>query len=184
MLVLMPDAAESSAREQAHAVVVYETTPARELAMEFCSHRAGEQMLNIHWYSFELLRDRDAAARAATKARLADLILFSMTHEGDFPDEIKLWIERWMARRHDREGALVGLVVDRPQNVSTLASLKEVYLRHAATSVGMDYLSHAMPTAWKAMPDSLDSFSQRAGQVTSLLDEILQKPPPQPPPPV
>jgi hypothetical protein len=55
-----------------------------------------------------------------------------------------------------------------------VASVREIYLRHAARRAGMDYLSHAAPTLRRAMPDSLDSFSERAGRVTSVLDGILQ----------
>ncbi len=182
MLALMPGTGES-AREQARAVVVYETAPAREHAMEFCRQLTGEQTLDIHWCSFDLLHDSASAIRAANKAGLADLILFSMTFNGDLPREVKLWIERWLSKRREREGALVGLILDRPPNVSTTASLKEIYLRHTAKRAGMDYLSHAMPSLWNAMPDSLDSFSKRAGQMTSVLDEILHTQPPAAPPP-
>ncbi|HLX72340.1 MAG TPA: hypothetical protein VKV04_22200, partial [Verrucomicrobiae bacterium] len=58
---------------------------------------------------------------------------------------------------------------------------REIYLRHIAHRAGMDFLSHAAPTAAKAIPDSLDSFSKRAGQMTSVLDNILHTRPRTPP---
>jgi hypothetical protein len=182
MLRLTPDTAESAAPQKRRVVAVYENTAAREYALRFCEGLAGRPPasgtdLDIHWCAFAFLGD-DAVNRAAA----ADLILFSITSDGDLPHEVKLWIERWLNRRSEREGAVVGLVMDRPANPFEIASLKEIYLRHTAHRAKMDYLSHEIPTARKAMPDSLDSFSQRAGQVTSVLDQILSyNPSPQTP---
>ena len=83
--------------------------------------------------------------------------------------------------RGEREGAIVGLVTEKPAPAMGVASLKEVYLRHTAHRARMDYLSHVVPTELRAMPDSLDAFRQRAGQVTSVLDQILHKHTPPPP---
>ena len=85
----------------------------------------------------------------------------------------KLWIERWLGKRREREGAIVGLVSGQTAPCAT-AGLKEIYLRHIAHRAGMDYLSRTTPTAPFAMPDSLDSFCNRARQVTSVLDDILR----------
>jgi hypothetical protein len=62
-----------------------------------------------------------------------------------------------------------------------MASFREIYLRHIARRAGMDYLSRGAPTATKAIPDSIDSFSERAGRVTSVLANILHKHPHAPP---
>jgi hypothetical protein len=92
-----------------------------------------------------------------------------------------LWIEDWLNKRGEHEGALVGLLDydDGPQHVATF---REIYLRHVARRAGMDYLSHAPPTTRRAIPDSIDSFSERAGRMTSVLDDILHKHPHTPPP--
>ena len=119
----------------------------------------------------------DYRSDAYNKAATADMILFSMSSAGDLPHEVKLWIERWLNRRSEREGALIGLVTDRPANPFEIASLKEVYLRHTAHRAKMDYLSHEIPTARKAIPDSIDSYNRRAGQMTSVLDQILRNQP-------
>jgi hypothetical protein len=44
----------------------------------------------------------------------------------------------------------------------------------------MDYLKHVPQDITLSLPDSLDSYTQRADQLTSLLDDILhqQSPPP------
>ena len=85
---------------------------------------------------------------------------------------------------------------DIPQNAGTLLRLSAclnvavdiiepcgfVFDDRKLRRAGMDYLSHAAPTVHRAIPDSIDSFSERAGQVTSVLDGILQKHPHFPPP--
>ena len=120
------------------------------------------------------LLDQSAEARkAAERAARADLIVFSLSAAGDLPEGVKLWIESWLGKRGEREGALVGLV-EGERGLGGVACLKEIYLRHVAHRAGMDYVSHAPPTNWRGIPDSLDSFSRRADQVTSLLDEILR----------
>lgn len=155
-------------------VVVYETPAIREDAMSFCERLAAEcectPVSEINWCSFHVLalpEGGDAAQMAAN----ADVVVFAMKAGGDLPHDVKLWIENWLNRRGEREGALVGLLArEVPHDI---APFREIYLRHIARRAGMDYLSHAAPTASKAIPDSLDSFSQRAGQVTSVLDSIL-----------
>jgi hypothetical protein len=165
-------------------VVVYEDTAIREHAVQFCERLAGEQkspMLETSWWSFHVLSHSALAGGTAQKAADADVVVFAMDAGGDLPDEIKLWIEKWLNKRGEREGALVGLLNRDDDGRLNVAPFREIYLRHIARRAGMDYLSHSAPTATKAIPDSIDSFSERAGRVTSLLDGILQKRPHAPP---
>lgn len=119
-----------------------------------------------------MLMDSAKADEAARKAEQADLVIFAVGCVGDLAQDIKAWIERWIGRRGEREGAVIGLI-DRQTWSGEIASLKEVYLRHSALRAGMDYLSHVPSTMTWAIPDSLDSYSERAGQVTHVLDDIL-----------
>jgi hypothetical protein len=156
-------------------VVVYETPAIREHAVRFCERLAEEcecmPVSEMNWWSFHLLTLPAEGRDAAQKAADADVVVFAMKAGGDLPQDIKLWIENWLNRRGEREGAVVGLLArEAPHDI---APFREIYLRHIARRAGMDYLSHAAPTATKAIPDSLDSYSQRAGQVTSVLDDIL-----------
>lgn len=103
------------------------------------------------------------------------MIIFTGPMENDFPAELKLWIERWLPKRTEREGAIVGIFIRGSSgNVARSGSQKEIYLRQIALRAGMDYLSHVPRLGRKAMPESLDVFSQRAGQMTSVLNDILQ----------
>jgi hypothetical protein len=175
---------ENEARGAKCVVVIYEDPSIRERAVRFCERLAAEEkftLLDMDWWSFPLLSHPTLANNAVQKAAGADVVVFAMGARGDLPEEIKMWIERWLTKRGEREGAVVGLL-KRDDALQDTASFREIYLRHAARRAGMDYLSHAAPTVTKAIPDSIDSFSERAGQMTSVLDGILQKHPHSAPP--
>ena len=160
-------------------MVVYEHPSIREHAVQFCERLAKKQQSHdakMDWWSFQLLSRPELASEAAEKAANADVVIFAMDSAGDLPNEIKMWIERWLNKRGEREGAVVGLL-NCEDGRHEMASFREIYLRHAARRAGMDYLSHCAPTAMRAIPNSLDSFSERAGRKTSVMDEILRKHP-------
>lgn len=162
--------------------VIYETPAIREHAVGFCERLGQEQkpaQMETNWWSFQLLGQPGSRSNAVEKAAAADVVIFAMNAGRDLPEEIKLWIEHWLNKRGEREGALVGLVMR--EDPREMASFREIYLRHAARRAGMDYLSHAAPTASQAIPDSIDSFSERAGRMTSVLANILHKHPHHPP---
>lgn len=165
-------------------MVMYETPAIREHAVRFCERLSEEKdcapVSEVNWWSFHLLSHAITAEDAARKAAGADVVVFAMRAKGDVPDEIKWWIEAWLNKRGEREGALVGLLA-REEARYDVAPFREIYLRNIALRAGMDYLSHAAPTIPKAIPDSLDSFSERAGQMTSVLDKILHTRPNTPP---
>ena len=164
-------------------VAVYEDPAARERAMAFC-----DQIVNrfwaryefeVNWWSFALLEQATAARAAAEKAAQADLIIFSATPEGDFPLTVKAWIESWLEQRGEREGMLAGLM-EPADSPSGREGQKHHCLRNAAHRGAMDYLTQLPQDISHSIPDSLDSYTERADQVTSLLDDILRQ---QPPPP-
>ena len=173
------NAKKSAVRNQpaGSVIVVYENPAVRELAVGFCNKFACESCADVglggSWYSFEELTVPARMEAAAEVAVGADLLAFSVTASGDLPAAIKLWTEIWLRRRGEREGWLVGLVLEDGAELRRVACLKEIYLRHLAHRAGMDYLSHFPAKIPRAIPDSLDSFNRRAEQVTPVLDEIL-----------
>lgn len=159
------------------AIILYENPSAREQAVGFCEQlvrqSTGAAPPVIRWVSFEKLTLPKSAEEILHAAVSADLIAFAVTSLGDLPDEIKLWTERWLVRRGEREGSLVGLVLGQSGQLSGAASVKEIYFRHLAHRAGMDYLSHFPGHFSRPIPNSLDSFSQRAVRISPVLDEIL-----------
>jgi hypothetical protein len=175
---------QNEARIPKSLVAVYEDPTNRERAVQFCERLMVEQKspdVNMDWWSFPLLGEPTLGHNAAEKAATADVVVFAMHARGDLPEVIKLWIEKWLNKRGEREGALVGLL-NREDGSHEMPSFREIYLRHVARRAGMDYLSHAAPTLRRAIPNSIDSFSERAGRMTSVLDGILQNHPHSSPP--
>jgi hypothetical protein len=164
-------------------VVVYEDATTRERAVTFCDQLVSQYWetyeFDVSWWPFTLLNAAPATEEAAEKAAQADLIVFSATPEGDFPLPVKAWVERWLSRRGEREGMLVGLM-EQLADGGDQEGAKHCYLRKAARRGAMDYLTRVPPDISLAIPDSFDAYTERAAQVTSLLDGILHQPPPPP----
>jgi len=178
MVKFVPDNLESSPKETCQVIVLFEDIASREFVAR-SSKDLSEPVqpggpLEVCWFSLSALAEAGTARDLAHRAARADFIIFAGARAGDWPSEVKLWMETWISQRGEREGAIVGIVIpENPAAPVEIASLKEVYLRHAAHRAGMDYLCQVPAAISKGMPDSLESCSARAGQITSLLDEIL-----------
>lgn len=166
--------------------VFFEDTSSRQRAVDFCDQlisRFWEQCeFEVNWWPLDLLEKAESAKQAAVKAAGADVVVFSSTPEGDYPGLVKAWIETWLTQRGDREGMLVDLLdpFDPVVGNHIRKGRKHYFLRNAAHHGAMDYLTHIPQDISFSIPDSLDSYSLRADQVTNLLDDILhrQVPPP------
>jgi hypothetical protein len=162
-------------------VVVYEGEMTREVAVSFCDHLV-ERFWNrcgfdVSWWSFGQLESQRSALQAAERAIEADLIVFATRPEGEIPLAVHGWMESWLGQRGDREGALVDLTERRSGDYDETA--RHLYLRKIAHRAGMDYLTQLPENISRPIPDSLESYSERADQVGSVMEEILhQNPPP------
>jgi hypothetical protein len=175
--------APSEAKAAWSVVVVYEDSAARERAVAFCDQLvsrfwAGFEF-DLSWWPFAQLEEAGSASTAAEKATRADLIVFAANVAGDFPRPVKVWVESWLDQRGDREGLLIGLL-DPAGRASGWEAHRHCYLRSAAHHGSMDYLTEVPQDISRSIPDSLDSYTERADQVTSLLDNILHQQPPLP----
>ena len=164
-------------------VVVYEDATACEPAVRFCDQLvkrfwAGFEF-DLSWWPFTQLEQVESAEAAADKAALADIIVVAANPEGDFPLPVKAWVETWLNQRGDREGILVGLLEPTGSDTNR-EGRKHHYLLNAAHHGAMDYLTDMPQDISRSIPDSLDSYTERADQVTHLLDNIMhqQAPPP------
>jgi hypothetical protein len=158
--------------------IIFEDTQSREKAVKFCDllverHWARCEF-RMTWLAFSALGDANAARDAGARIRGADIVVFTARPDGHIPSAVIEWVEGWLANRTDREGALAGLIDGGPIP-SGRAAQKHAWLRSVAHRAGMDYLTEVPQEIAQPIPDSLESFSQRAQQVTSVLDEILRK---------
>ena len=164
-------------------VVVYENPTTQSRAVGFCDELVGrfwkDLQFDMDWWSFDHLATVDSAREAAEKAARADLIIFAASPEGDFPLAVKAWMQVWLSQRGDREGKLVALL-DPRGSAKGKEGHKHQHLRNAAHHAAMDYLTEVPEDISLAISESLDAYTERAGHVTSLLDDILRRQP-QPP---
>ena len=160
-------------------VILFEDAQTREKAVKFCDELVQRFWthceFSMTWMSFSALVDANAARDAHAKASGADVIVIATRPEGPVPVVVTDWVERCLANRTDREGTLAGLI-DTSVILTGWAAEKHAWLRSVAHRAGMDYLTDVPPEINRPIPDSLESFSERAQKITSVLDEILRKP--------
>jgi hypothetical protein len=159
-------------------VVIYEDPVVREAAVDFCDHLVERFWtkcgFDVSWWSFSLLSEPLSSREALEKAKAADFVVVALQPKGELDGHIQAWIETALRERGDREGALVGL-----PGVDTLAGdaalQKQMYLRNLAHRMGMDFLTRLPADLGYGIPDSWQMCTERADQVTTLLDEILRQ---------
>jgi len=159
--------------------VVYEDTLTRDRALSVCDELVqqfwAEVDFEITWWRESYLADPDIAMAAAESAANADLIVFSTHAQGELSAAIITWVETWLDKRQEREGALVGLI-GTPDDTVTDADLKHRYLTKIAERGKLDYLSSVLPMAPQVADESIDSIHRRADQITTVLEQILHYP--------
>jgi hypothetical protein len=164
-------------------VVVYEDSAARERGVVFCDQLVGRFWerfeFEVSWWSFAMLGQAAAAEEAIANTARANLIVVATTPEGDFPVPVKSWLEASLRSRGEREGMLAGLIALSAEP-GGWEGRKHHYLRNAAHRGAMDYLTQVPLDIAHAVPESLDSYTSRADQMTSLLNGILHQPVPPP----
>ena len=160
------------------AMMIYEDIPTREEAVKFSDSMVqrfwSRYEFDFGWWAIEELERPDKANSASEKAATADLIVFALKPEGPMPKPIFSWVENWLPRRCEREGALAGLL-DPAAGPSGVTTEKYLFLRNLAHRAGMDYLIQLPEDIARPMPDSLDSYAERAGQKTSVMNDILRR---------
>jgi hypothetical protein len=160
-------------------MVIYEDSRSRKEALQFCDQLMARfwsrAQFEIFWFSFTDLQDETAFQSALSNMVKAGLIMFAMVPEGRIPAPVREHLEMWLKQRGEREGTIIG--VQDPGGLSEARmSDKYLYLRDLAHRAGMDYLTQLPDTISHPIPDSFESYSQRADQVTTVLDQILHKP--------
>ncbi len=92
----------------------------------------------IQWHSCTPaeLKAPESFARAESRAREADVIVFCQSGGGDFPTEVKQWIDGWLPAKSGQEAALGLLLVCGNQEVDRASE----YLQGVAERGGMTFL--------------------------------------------
>ena len=172
----------SAAGETWSVVVLYEDKSTRDRAMATCDHLVQqfwtEVEFDFHWWRMDFLADPGMAQTAALDAREADIIIFSSS-VAEFSPGILQWFDQWAEQRGGREGMLLDLTHNSATPTPIIAR-KQFCLRQIANHAGLDYLTRIPSQIGSTLPNSWQNAEARAGQVTAVLDEILNKLPPPP----
>ena len=157
--------------------VIFEDAKAQENAITFCDSLVrkfwADFEFDVSWWAFEGLRAPEAADEALNKSLGANLVVFAVQSQPELPAHIHQWTSDWLERRGRREGTLVGLINSPENNAEPM--LVQGFLRHLAHCAGMDFLTEIPQNLARRIPETLESCSERARQVTTVLDGILHR---------
>lgn len=163
--------------------VIFEDSRAQERAITFCDCLVrkfwSDFEFDVSWWAFDGLGEPESAEEALKKSLGAHVIVFSVQSESQVPAHVQRWTNSWLERRGEREGAFVGLLnAVRDSNDNPVAA--QGFLRQLAHRAGMDFLTEVPQNLARRFPETLESCSERAHQVTTVLDGILHGSAPSP----
>jgi len=162
------------------AVVLYEDLATRDRAMEICDRLVHKFWADVEfefsWWRFDFLQDSALAGDAVRLAARSELILLAAHAGRELPAPIKSWIESWLPIRAPGFGVLVAMIGTEADHLKGMSPI-HVYLREAAQQANMDYLPQVIDAPLGKFDASIETISKRAEKVTSLLDNILHRPP-------
>src|SRR5438876_6491290 len=162
------------------AIVLYEDHATRDRAMEVCDRLVhkfwAEVEFDFSWWRFDFLHDTALASDAVRIASRTELILLAAHAGRELPPPVRNWIEGWLPMREPGFGVLVAMIGTEADGLKGLSPI-HVYLREAAQQANMDYLPQVIDAPLGKLDASIETISNRAEKVTSLLDNILHRPP-------
>ena len=170
MNAVMPERDAPDFQDVCTIVVLYEGDATRARAMVACDYLVRqfwqEVELKFHWWRTDFLRDLHLAAVAADNAVEADFLIISSESNREFSPALESWFESWLARRSDRQGALVDLQAAFQGGAGMTA--REQFLQEVSRRGKFDYLT-SMPQS-----ESGAAHSGSASQsVPGIIDDIL-----------
>jgi hypothetical protein len=154
-------------------MVIFDKEESRQRAVDVCDHLIkrfwNDCGFDVCWWSCAELKGYGKRGETLAKAVEADLLVVALHAEAEPTTLLGDWLEDFVKLRGEREGVLINLVEEGSNPHSSL--------RQAAHRAGMDYLTHEPDKIGGAVPDSIESVTARAEQITSVLDEILRTQP-------
>ena len=128
------------------AVMAYEDASTPERAQEAWDHLVctlkGHYGAGLRLWKFDVLRTPELRDVATAEAARADMILIATRGAGELPEEVKIWIDAWLARKgkvRNGQTALTVLFDAPPGDVGTSALVQFAYLQRVARKGNMDF---------------------------------------------
>ncbi len=162
--------ASTVAGHRCQIVALYADVPTREWMLRFCKQITHQFLADtdsdIQWWRFKFLTDNAMLKLAVRDASCADIIAYAAPGEADLPPLVKNFTAAWAQRRVLNEAMLVGICH------SPAMPLWDPYLRDIAHQNQIQYVSHGYPAQAQT---ALDGLSNRASEMTPLLQELLHR---------
>ncbi len=164
-------------------LVVYADTFTGSRVMEIYQHlhqRLGAEFeFHLTWWRFDHLAHPQISEAAATAAKDADVIVFTVKSGDDLAEPVKKWIERWTPAKGGQNRFLFALVElggeDVAENTPALT-----YLREVAEQYGIDYLPYRTKNFSNFIHPSFEVVRQRTADAVNPVDLIAQSSAPVP----
>jgi hypothetical protein len=128
------------------AVMAYEDASTHERAQEAWDHLVctlkGHYGPGLRLWKFDVLRTPELRDVATADAARADMILIATRGAGELPEEVKTWIDAWLARKgkvRNGQSALTVLFDAPPDKVGASALAQFAYLQRVARRGNMDF---------------------------------------------
>ena len=99
MITELEDVCETIPSSKFNVTIIYEAVRdgirAKWFSDQLAAKAAGECELNLNIWNFRVLRIHEVRNIAASLAAAADVVIFSMSGEREFPPTVQEWIEMW-----------------------------------------------------------------------------------------
>ena len=147
----------------------------RDLLRESGAHSDFEPSL----WKLDLLVVPKFRELAAREAATADMVVVSAHDRDTLPVAIQTWAEAWPSRIPANRGALVALL-ELTEDQTEARPETVLFLRKVAEQAGMDFFVQLFRPPARGTELTVEQIAQRAGTVSSVLDDILHHPAPAP----
>lgn len=143
--------------ELCETLVLYEDTPARDLALRVCDRLVAnfrpDLQFQFTWAGFKYLQVPEIAGEIGQNAARADLLLLSLPDLRKLPLQIISWLGLVLPKRKPTEGALV--VLESAGMAPGEAVWQKPHLQALASRSGLDYLHLPTPKSTAQVSDKL-----------------------------
>jgi hypothetical protein len=158
--------------------VGFDSLQAQKRATEMCEFLTRrfrpEFDFDLRMCDFNSIGETECRQQAIQDAATARIVIFATSAKQALTPTVMEWMEGMCAKRHLREGALVGLVCGNAP--AELRDSIEMQLRQLARRAGLDYLTHEPDCRALTIQEEPEWVDARAAKVGSVLEGILSTP--------
>ena len=122
--------------------MVYQDALTRKWATQVCdqvTRLAGKDAVHCPQWEISRLNDLCVLKDAILMTMVADVILVSIYDAEELPEDFRVWMDAWLARRYLPAGALIALI-SVPGELSARPKAARDYLRAVARKGRLDFL--------------------------------------------